>query len=202
MKSKDPDDEMEEDEDDDGIDFQRTDIRNTHEVDVKALMQNKATYYHVAHTEKEEVTAQPDTLVGGTLRRYQMEGLQWLVSLYNNRLSGVLADEMGLGKTIQIVALIAYLMEVHAAACSLSSESALFVLLARYQSAHAQRRTGGLSRSDLHTLASRVTHANACPAQDSPLINANAPDGRAMGARPPGARHLEDSRDNMATLDV
>ena len=105
-------DDMEEDDDEDGMEFQRTDMRNTDEVDVKALMQNKATYYHVAHTEKEAVQAQPDMLVGGTLRRYQMEGLQWLVSLYNNRLSGVLADEMGLGKTIQIVALIAYLMEV------------------------------------------------------------------------------------------
>ena len=76
-------------------------------------MQNKATYYHNAHTEKEIVDRQPDMLVGGTLRLYQMQGLQWLVSLYNNRLSGVLADEMGLGKTIQIVALIAYLMEVY-----------------------------------------------------------------------------------------
>ena len=82
------------------------------QIDVKALMQNKATYHHVAHTEKETVNMQPDMLVGGTLRLYQMQGLQWLVSLYNNRLSGVLADEMGLGKTIQIVALIAYLMEV------------------------------------------------------------------------------------------
>lgn len=80
-------------------------------MDVKALMQNSSAYYHVAHTEKEAVQAQPDMLVGGTLRKYQMQGLQWLVSLYNNRLSGVLADEMGLGKTIQIVALIAYLME-------------------------------------------------------------------------------------------
>ena len=94
------------------------------QVDVKALMQNKATYYHVAHTEKESVTAQPDMLVGGTLRLYQMQGLQWLVSLYNNRLSGVLADEMGLGKTIQIVALIAYLMEVAAAAAAAAASAA------------------------------------------------------------------------------
>jgi SNF2 family DNA or RNA helicase len=42
----------------------------------------------------------------------QMQGLKWLVSLFNNKLSGVLADEMGLGKTIQIIALIAHLMEV------------------------------------------------------------------------------------------
>jgi len=41
-----------------------------------------------------------------------MQGLKWLISLFNNKLSGVLADEMGLGKTIQIIALIAHLMEV------------------------------------------------------------------------------------------
>lgn len=29
-------------------------------------------------------------------------GLQWMLSLYNNRLNGILADEMGLGKTVQV----------------------------------------------------------------------------------------------------
>ncbi|PKA57845.1 Chromatin structure-remodeling complex protein SYD [Apostasia shenzhenica] len=43
--------------------------------------------------------------------RYQMNGLRWLVSLYNNHLNGILADEMGLGKTVQVIALICYLME-------------------------------------------------------------------------------------------
>ena len=36
------------------------------------------------------------------LFRYQMNGLRWLVSLYNNHLNGILADEMGLGKTVQV----------------------------------------------------------------------------------------------------
>lgn len=31
-----------------------------------------------------------------------MNGLRWLVSLYNNHLNGILADEMGLGKTVQV----------------------------------------------------------------------------------------------------
>lgn len=44
---------------------------------------------------------QPANLVGGTLKPYQVEGLRWLVTLYENGLSGILADEMGLGKTIQ-----------------------------------------------------------------------------------------------------
>lgn len=42
---------------------------------------------------------------------FQIKGLEWLVSLYNNNLNGILADEMGLGKTIQTIALITYLME-------------------------------------------------------------------------------------------
>ncbi len=79
--------------------FQRTDIRNTDDVDIKALMHNKTAYYELAHTCRESITEQPDMLVGGTLRQYQMQGLQWLVSLYNNNLSGVLADEM-VGKII------------------------------------------------------------------------------------------------------
>lgn len=74
--------------------FQRTDIRNTDEVDIKALMHNKTAYYELAHTSRETITKQPDMLMGGTLRQYQIQGLQWLVSLYNNNLSGVLADEM------------------------------------------------------------------------------------------------------------
>lgn len=30
-------------------------------------------------------------------------GLQWMLSLYNNKLNGILADEMGLGKTVQVI---------------------------------------------------------------------------------------------------
>jgi len=68
-------------------------------------------YYNVAHKYKEIVTEQPKALVFGKLRGYQMAGLQWLVSLYNNNLNGILADEMGLGKTIQSISLLAYVME-------------------------------------------------------------------------------------------
>ena len=80
------------------------------EEEAKQLESTK-TYYTIAHTIKEEITAQPDILVGGILKPYQLRGLQWLISLYNNNLNGVLADEMGLGKTIQTIALLTYLME-------------------------------------------------------------------------------------------
>ncbi|KAF5120615.1 hypothetical protein DV495_004511 [Geotrichum candidum] len=71
----------------------------------------KIDYYKVAHRIKEEVKEQPSILVGGKLKEYQIKGLQWMVSLYNNNLNGILADEMGLGKTIQSISLITYLIE-------------------------------------------------------------------------------------------
>ena len=68
-------------------------------------------YYQIAHKVKETITEQPGILVGGSLKSYQIQGLQWMVSLYNNRLNGILADEMGLGKTIQTISLITFLIE-------------------------------------------------------------------------------------------
>ena len=66
-----------------------------------------------AHSVGEQVI-QP-TMLGGPekmkLKEYQVEGLEWMVSLYNNRLNGILADEMGLGKTIQSLALLTYLIQ-------------------------------------------------------------------------------------------
>eukprot|EP01066_Platyproteum_vivax_P008770 Platyproteum_vivax@DN3762_c0_g1_i1.p1 len=68
-------------------------------------------YYQVSHSISEIVEV-PMCLKGpGPLMPYQKAGLEWLVSLYNNKLHGILADEMGLGKTIQTIALLAYLKE-------------------------------------------------------------------------------------------
>jgi ATP-dependent helicase STH1/SNF2 len=54
----------------------------------------KVDYYAVAHRIQERVTGQAHMLSGGTLKDYQVKGLQWMISLYNNRLNGILADEM------------------------------------------------------------------------------------------------------------
>ena len=75
------------------------------------LERERIDYYEVAHSIKEEVKQQPSILVGGTLKEYQLKGLQWMVSLFNNHLNGILADEMGLGKTIQTISLLTYLYE-------------------------------------------------------------------------------------------
>lgn len=54
---------------------------------------------------------QPDLVTGGMMRGYQLEGLEWLISLYENGLNGILADEMGLGKTVQTISFLAFLRE-------------------------------------------------------------------------------------------
>ncbi|XP_078429763.1 SNF2/Brahma-type chromatin-remodeling protein CHR12 [Wolffia australiana] len=77
----------------------------------KDLLEGQRQYDSAVHSIQEKVTEQPSILQGGELRPYQLEGLQWMLSLFNNNLNGILADEMGLGKTIQTIALIAYLIE-------------------------------------------------------------------------------------------
>lgn len=57
-------------------------------------------------------TVRTPELFRGTLKEYQLKGLQWLVNCYEQGLNGILADEMGLGKTIQAMAFLAHLAEV------------------------------------------------------------------------------------------
>lgn len=47
--------------------------------------------------------------IEGKMRDYQVQGLNWMISLYEHNISGILADEMGLGKTLQTVAFLGYL---------------------------------------------------------------------------------------------
>jgi len=55
-------------------------------------------------------TQPPNLSKGCVLKDYQLEGVRWLASLYENGVSGILADEMGLGKTIQVIGLVAHLL--------------------------------------------------------------------------------------------
>jgi DNA helicase INO80 len=47
----------------------------------------------------------------GTLKVYQLKGMNWLANLYDQGINGILADEMGLGKTVQTISLLAHLSE-------------------------------------------------------------------------------------------
>ncbi|AMD20237.1 HDL507Cp [Eremothecium sinecaudum] len=92
-------------------------------------LRHRESSRHYRKTEKEEdeelmqdeestlpdttvITESPSYIKSGKLRDYQIYGLNWLVSLHGNKLSGILADEMGLGKTLQTIAFLGYLRYV------------------------------------------------------------------------------------------
>ncbi|KAI8593885.1 SNF2 family N-terminal domain-containing protein [Geranomyces variabilis] len=56
-----------------------------------------------------EYDSQPSHVVGGELKDYQLDGLNWLMYKWSKGMPSILADDMGLGKTVQIVALLASL---------------------------------------------------------------------------------------------
>ena len=55
---------------------------------------------------KRALKTQPTFLHAGTLRDYQLEGLNWLVYSWSQDNNCILADEMGLGKTVQCVSML------------------------------------------------------------------------------------------------
>ncbi|CAE6440315.1 unnamed protein product [Rhizoctonia solani] len=52
---------------------------------------------------------QPELITGARLKDYQLEGVRWIASLWENGLNGILADEMGLGKTLQTISFLAHM---------------------------------------------------------------------------------------------
>ncbi|KAI3995669.1 hypothetical protein MKX01_031442, partial [Papaver californicum] len=58
--------------------------------------------------EKEQSRLIP-LFTGGSLKPYQIRGVKWMISLWQNGLNGILADQMGLGKTIQTIGFLAHL---------------------------------------------------------------------------------------------
>lgn len=56
------------------------------------------------------LTEQPSCITG-KMRPYQIEGLNFLIGLFERGLNGILADEMGLGKTLQTISLLGFLRQ-------------------------------------------------------------------------------------------
>ncbi|KAF4712325.1 putative global transcription activator SNF2L2, partial [Perkinsus olseni] len=87
-------------------------------------------YHDALHQLREDTVEQPSNLAHGcTLLPHQLQGLRWLRSLKLNKLNGILADEMGLGKTIQVIALIASLLEDEATSNSDSPDSRYLIVV-------------------------------------------------------------------------
>jgi ATP-dependent DNA helicase len=96
--------------------FKKADVEVTEDnPSVQQALEKAANEFEAKPTalgEQELVaTQQPGLVTGGTMRKYQLEGLEWLKSLWMNGLCGILADEMGLGKTVQAISMIAFLKE-------------------------------------------------------------------------------------------
>ncbi|KAF3359386.1 hypothetical protein VDGD_01523 [Verticillium dahliae] len=60
----------------------------------------------------EVVFRESPSFIQGEMRDYQVAGLNWLISLHENGISGILADEMGLGKTLQTISFLGYLRHI------------------------------------------------------------------------------------------
>ncbi|KAF3913331.1 hypothetical protein ABW20_dc0103309 [Dactylellina cionopaga] len=60
-------------------------------------------------SEQRTIFSESPSFIHGLMRDYQVAGLNWLISLHENGISGILADEMGLGKTLQTISFLGYL---------------------------------------------------------------------------------------------
>lgn len=79
---------------DDGVIISHRDRRS--EVDAATTaMTEEAELEEGDEHEATFLTAQPSTLGFGTMRPYQLEGLNWMIRLQENGVNGILADEMG-----------------------------------------------------------------------------------------------------------
>ncbi|CDO94279.1 unnamed protein product [Kluyveromyces dobzhanskii CBS 2104] len=79
---------------------------------IQTLLKRKEEPEDNNQSTSDDSSTQPSLLKNCELKPYQKEGLNWLITLYENGLNGILADEMGLGKTIQSIALLAFIYEM------------------------------------------------------------------------------------------
>jgi len=109
----------------------------------------------------------PGKSLQGSLRSYQLAGVQWLYLLTQLRLGACLADDMGLGKTIQILSLLLVLKSEIKNRRRPSLLVAPASLLANWFSEIARFAPD---------LKARVAHPSAAPAEQLSADDAGNPD--------------------------
>lgn len=137
--------------------------------------------YHSHHREEHEsaqnsddeeaehvfLTKQPSCIMHGTLKPYQLEGLNWMIHLSEKGLNGILADEMGLGKTLQSISILAYQYEFqqvqgpHLICVPKSTLSNWMNELARWCPSLRAMRFHGTKEEREEIMATQMTHAAA-----------------------------------------
>ena len=113
----------------------------------------------------------PGKSLQGTLRPYQLAGVQWLYLLTQLRLGACLADDMGLGKTIQVLSLLLTLKNEAGDKRKPSLLVAPASLLANWASEIARFAP---------SLKARVAHPSAAPAEKLNADDADNPAGADM----------------------
>src|SRR5712675_1651229 len=108
----------------------------------------------------------PGKSLQGTLRPYQLAGVQWLYLLTQLRLGACLADDMGLGKTIQVLSLLLTLKNEPGDKRKTSLLVAPASLLANWASEIARFAP---------SLKARVAHPSAAPAEKLNAEDADNP---------------------------
>jgi superfamily II DNA or RNA helicase len=113
----------------------------------------------------------PGKSLQGTLRPYQLAGVQWLYLLTQLRLGACLADDMGLGKTIQVLSLLLTLKNEAGDKRKPSLLVAPASLLANWASEMARFAP---------SLKARVAHPSAAPVEKLNADDADNPAGADM----------------------
>ncbi|KAG2173585.1 hypothetical protein INT43_005003 [Umbelopsis isabellina] len=93
----------------DGDDLKRRKVGENNIDDAIRADKEAAKAADEQRTKPSATAQQPALVTGGILRDYQLAGVEWLITLWENGLNGILADEMGLGKTLQTISFIAHL---------------------------------------------------------------------------------------------
>lgn len=83
-------------------------------------------------------------LIKGDMRTYQLMGVKWLMSLWNNGLNGILADQMGLGKTVRYHTCSVHRNQSPIFFCSIFFYAAVGPQAAAFHSALRPRERGAL----------------------------------------------------------
>ncbi len=85
--------------------------RMTEEAEDKLMLDAANSGSSLLEFQTTRLTKQPANIKNGTMRPYQIEGLNFLIGLFERSLNGILADEMGLGKTLQTISILAFLKQ-------------------------------------------------------------------------------------------
>lgn len=109
---------------------------------------------------------QPKCIVGCRLSFYQLEGLNWLISLFDRGSGGVLVDRVASDRRVQVISLLGYLRD-----CRTVEGGLCEWLQTRSPSAHRSRRHRvSLETRVPRTLSQSAAHRTAGTARSTPLL--------------------------------